>query len=176
MSQSLVEYYKQHNIVNYPKNKNGLPNMTTTFNKHHYKILQSQSKEDTNIKEECVICTEKLEDKCILSCGHTFCVSCSIKHFRKNENCPMCRRKICDKPKEILSMPEEITNSHIDTIFETEEPSRHNLNVRDYIYNAFEYYKYNNILNKDRYINDICEEIKLCILDFNESAIEWYTS
>jgi hypothetical protein len=174
----LIEYYKKHNITDYPKNKNGDPNMSKPFNKFNYlKVLDSKLPIKNQEPEDCcVICSEPFLDKCILSCGHTFCVSCSIKHFRKNENCPMCRKQICDKPKELIAMPEEITNSYIDTIFETKEDTRQNLNVRDYIYNAFEYYKYNSILNKERYIQDICEEIKLCILDFNESAIEWYTS
>ena len=39
---------------------------------------------------ECQICYEK--NKIELECGHRLCLDCCIKHFRRNESCPYCRK------------------------------------------------------------------------------------
>ena len=60
--------------------------------------------------KECPICFEKiLETNCATTpCGHKFCVSCIIKAGRANNNCPLCRQPLTDKPiisRRLLDLP-----------------------------------------------------------------------
>lgn len=66
---------------------------------------QNKSKRH-KINEECKLCFHEMIST-ILKCGHTMCSECSIKHFRKSENCPFCRATICkkdDRTKEYRSL------------------------------------------------------------------------
>jgi hypothetical protein len=171
----VLNYYESHNIVDFPKRKNGMPNMkykqnkitqvklikmamlqqnaqqnihntldtTSTTNNninnqersHHRvsgqdyrsEILNLTDKEietlwnqnetydksvntDENVlppvtdteSKSCPICYEMIETEyCKLKCGHTYCTSCTIYHFRVANSCPLCRVEICDKLKSI---------------------------------------------------------------------------
>ena len=56
----------------------------------------------------CVICSEELnKNHCLLLCEHAFCVSCIAQHCRINNNCPLCRKEICNKPKIMDKIPRE---------------------------------------------------------------------
>jgi hypothetical protein len=39
----------------------------------------------------CVICLEFMADPCVLSCGHSTCVTCWHEWRENNSTCPMCR-------------------------------------------------------------------------------------
>ncbi len=45
----------------------------------------------------CAICLETIKDKCIpteLECSHCYCYVCIYRWKNKNNNCPICRKKI----------------------------------------------------------------------------------
>jgi hypothetical protein len=44
------------------------------------------------LSHECQICFENTPIE--LECGHKLCLQCCIKHFRRNESCPYCRKII----------------------------------------------------------------------------------
>lgn len=133
-------YYKENNVTDFPKKKNGMPNMKFKCNmdvaRHILKsrILEKNKKENIHnyepsnknekhyrteilnledkdiefmkkISEECSICCEPFNGHfSILSCEHIFCTQCIIQHFRRYNSCPLCRKKICNKPKSIQKM------------------------------------------------------------------------
>ena len=49
-----------------------------------------------DILNECPICYEATPD-IITHCNHQFCYSCMKNHYKRNENCPMCRQPINEK-------------------------------------------------------------------------------
>jgi len=71
----------------------------TEFHKIYKKLKTKGEKNENKNKEnnECLVCFSKSNTKSItkLECGHSLCIICCIKHFRKNENCPFCRKIIC---------------------------------------------------------------------------------
>ena len=174
--EELIEYYKKHTITDYPKTKRGLPKMNSKINRDNIKLLVAEKKENKPLNDTtCSICAEILTDNCTLKCKHTFCVSCMISHFRINNSCPLCRVVICDKPKKLEGMPDEMIQQNIQSILMNEQESvRQNMNMSDYLFNKLEYYKSNYILNRDRYINDIYNEIVSCIYDYNSIVEEHY--
>jgi hypothetical protein len=198
----LIQYYIQRGITDYPKRKDGRPNMLRVFNKNNHTMLyelkheavkdkykeliiqKTKDKEAEMCKliettfhtENCVICNESLSSVSILSCGHKFCMNCSISHFRVNNVCPLCRKEICDKPKSVIAMSPEMVDQAIEEVLHTHEPEREGLMMRDYIKDKLIFFKKNNIINTERYINDMYNEIKHCIYDFNVSIERWYMS
>ena len=58
------------------------------------RLIQNMQMKELEMKElemnECQICYEK--NKIELECGHRLCLDCCIKHFRRNESCPYCRK------------------------------------------------------------------------------------
>tara|TARA_B100000963_G_C22553132_1_gene637726 strand:- start:174 stop:851 length:678 start_codon:yes stop_codon:yes gene_type:complete len=118
-------YYQQHNI-DFPKNKDGNPNMSYSQNKETYQRLfkrkynylldeldkssfLKRARESDSISkitydsenddiQECIICLEPLKkDLVILECQHMYCVSCSLRHFKNKSNCPLCQKEIINK-------------------------------------------------------------------------------
>jgi len=52
---------------------------------------------DLNINKteiECCVCMENINDICLLSCQHIFCIYCIKKTFRNKQDCPLCRKNI----------------------------------------------------------------------------------
>lgn len=119
------KYYQQHNI-DFPKNKDGNPNMSYLQNKETYQklfkrkynylldeldksnLLKRARESDSISKisydsenddiQECIICLEPLKkDLVILECRHMYCVSCSLRHFKNKSNCPLCQKEIVNK-------------------------------------------------------------------------------
>ena len=136
----IIKYYNQHKI-DFPQNKDGTPNMSYSQNKNTYKMLYKKKIEanikkrkrsldsvkkyldyrDNKKKEECIICFDPIEeDLVILKCNHMYCVSCSIKHFRKKTNCPLCQCKIIEENTNIDrgeipgGLVQQIINDEID--------------------------------------------------------------
>lgn len=160
----IEQYYKHHNISDYPKTKSGKPNMryrrnrcTENIIKREKLLAQNKSENmhtfrcndtatepnyrkeivdmtDEEImlfrqikKETCTICSESLDsDFCKLRCDHVFCVSCIAQHCRENNNCPLCRKEICCKPKRILPLNEQFMTSYVEKSL---------LNQRHYLFN-----------------------------------------
>jgi len=140
--EKMIEYYKKEGI-DYPKTKNGEPNMVYKQNRDTYNKL----------REECIICSEKMKGTAELECGHKMCIQCCIKHFRKKETCPFCRKCICAKEDESY---EEVVDSVLDSQYST----RHNLSMFNYI---IEKIGSNDPIDCVAY--DILREIKLTCLD-----------
>ena len=137
-SEQLRLYYENNGITDYPKRKNGYPNMTFKFNRHHInKIIESRRNEYINKKnkrekliqefyesysdntkaQECIICCEPISKNiAILECGHTFCLSCMVQHGRENNNCPCCRIEFTNKPKKVEHMTGMTLNEIISTL------------------------------------------------------------
>ena len=70
-------------------------------------------------KNECTICFEN-QSNTPLECGHSLCLQCCIKHFRKNENCPFCRKTICRYENRKQEIDDAIRNQ-METVFVFEE-------------------------------------------------------
>jgi hypothetical protein len=198
----LIEYYNQKGFTDYPKKKNGRPNMLRVFNKNHHHMLykikydETRQKYDDLIKEKtkqkeaemcaviqtnfqaeiCTICNDPLSDVSILKCGHKFCMTCAISHFRVSNTCPLCRAEICKKPKDMTAMSTEMVDQAIEEVLNRHEPEREGLIMRDYIKDKLNFFKKNDVLNVERFINDIFHEVKYCILDYNKSVERWYMS
>lgn len=119
------KYYQQHNI-DFPRNKDGNPNMSYSQNKETYQklfkrkfnhflyemdksSLLKRARNSSSISkithdsendeiQECIICLEPLKkDLVILECKHMYCVNCSLKHFKRKTNCPLCQKEIINK-------------------------------------------------------------------------------
>ena len=138
----MTKYYN-HRKIDFPKNKDGNPNMRYSQNKNTYQMLyrrkigvnvrkRKRSLEPLekyfeyqrdSIKEECIICFEPLnKDVVILECQHKYCVSCSLKHFRTKNNCPLCQRQIIDVnyPNTNIINSESFSDSEINEIINQE--------------------------------------------------------
>lgn len=143
--QSFKTYLETNNIP-FETRSDGMPNMRykrvkklyqqynseciLTFVKHS---IETEKQKDEHwmelsdkIKEtsfECPICYDTIKDNQVMNkCGHKLCISCFSQHIRENNNCPMCRVEICQKPKKIIKMPTEMRRQLIQkTIEETYE-------------------------------------------------------
>ena len=62
----------------------------------------------------------------------------------------------------------------IEEVMNTHEPERGGLIFREYIKDKLSFFKKNDILNVERYVTDIYNEVKYCILDYNKSVERWY--
>lgn len=140
-SEDILEYYQENNIVDFPKKKNGYPNMNYTQNKKirekilnlrkekenknlmakakiiedfHTSFSRQNNVQQTRDTPECSICCEPInKNLAIFDCGHSFCLSCTIYHGRENNNCPCCRVEVCNKPVKRDKMPAYSMNSII---------------------------------------------------------------
>ena len=45
--------------------------------------------------DECQICLDKITDKTITSCKHSYCTECILKNIHYSDRCPLCRHSIC---------------------------------------------------------------------------------
>lgn len=98
-SNLLLDYYKRHNITNYPKTKTGIPDMRSFINKKTFQQIISDETNSTTSVNECPICFEPITNgRAVLSCNHTFCLDCIIQHGRLTNTCPLCRCEFSTKP------------------------------------------------------------------------------
>lgn len=157
MNEMIAHYEKLG--IDYAKTKSGNPNMNNKQNKDTQKLLKSK---ETNINE-CIICTNIMKGVAQLECGHSFCIKCTIQHFRTKDNCPLCRRFVCETPNK--KSVDEI-NVIVEDIFNTEYDTRNNLNMHDYIVEQLQKINSHNV----HFIAyDIMNEIKLSCLDIGVS-------
>jgi hypothetical protein len=50
-------------------------------------------------KKECMVCYEEVLDESVtIKCGHTYCVTCFVKHMRTQGTCAYCRTEVCEPP------------------------------------------------------------------------------
>jgi len=100
--------------------------------------IASKKRIQKNINE-CGICFDNIS-KTTLECGHKMCVQCCIKHFRKNENCPFCRKSIC---------PHDNRLKEIDDAIEIEMNTEYMFEDYNKEMDMYEYLKFKGIQEKD---------------------------
>lgn len=189
----ITKYYNQHKIE-FPKNKDGNPNMSYSQNKNTYKMLYRKKIEvnvkkrkrsldsveryldyqDNKKKEECIICFEPIEeDVVILKCNHIYCVSCSIKHFRNKTACPLCQCEIVKENSLIKKseIPQTVLNEIINDEMDIMIMSRDNRYILNRIYLFFK-----ELVNKrDLNITSFHYlEIEHLIQNIVSRIIDWY--
>ena len=79
-----------------------------------YKANRSRTTEIA--KEEpavCLICTDPMQGKVTMKCGHEMCPTCFAKHARTNHTCPFCRDEFAPAVKPKVSMPIEVAESMV---------------------------------------------------------------
>ena len=90
---------------------------------------------------ECVICYESLnasKNICTTECGHKFCLTCMMKHSRRNNGCPLCRAVIIDSESESESDSEsEYEEDDDETIEEIIDESYPEFEIEQFV-DAFE--------------------------------------
>jgi hypothetical protein len=143
--EKMIEYYKKEGI-DYPKTKNGEPNMIYKQNRDTY----------NKMKEECIICSEKMKGTAELECGHKMCIQCCVNHFSKKETCPFCRKICVNKHTD----PIEQYQQTVDNVVEAAYSSRNNLSMFQFM---IEKIGRNDPI--DCVAFDILHEIKLTCLD-----------
>ena len=71
----------------------------------------------------CCICTEVMDSKVFLKCGHEMCADCFARHSRLSNTCPFCRDEFSSKPKKQVKMPsyqlDYIADNWADTVAAT---------------------------------------------------------
>lgn len=182
----LIQYYKDNGITDYPKKKDGTPNMTRIINKDAVKTIlklkinssvKRKAEMKSDISEEvCPICSDPFEDICFLKCRHKFCVNCAISHFRVKHNCPLCRQEICSIPKTTTPICDEYVEAIADNVLNNENIRRNMLSMKGYILDKLVFYKRNNVLNVESYVTEIQNEFMNSIFDISDSITDWYVS
>jgi uncharacterized coiled-coil protein SlyX len=75
---------------------------------------------DAGVNEEphqdntCLICTDDMDGKVSLRCGHEMCPDCFAQHSRVNNTCPFCRDEFAPKVKIPNKLPDEALNAMAD--------------------------------------------------------------
>uniref|UniRef100_A0A6C0JLM9 RING-type domain-containing protein n=1 Tax=viral metagenome TaxID=1070528 RepID=A0A6C0JLM9_9ZZZZ len=198
----LLEYYKSNGIVDFPKLKNGEPHMGMSYNQKQLDLLTKMKKEEMLKKyelylqdlfnkkqmvmmkqkkeeieresENCPICYDPLTSMSVLKCGHIFCVTCTISHFRQGDSCPLCRTQICLKPPLKKSvMPLEMSDELITQLLNKDEPERMYASMEKYIENRLKDFKRNSI-DSTLLSLEFCNELESIMRDLAESINEWY--
>jgi len=79
-------------------------------------------------KTACDICTDLVDGKVSLKCGHEMCPTCFARHARENNTCPFCRDVFAPKvvKQEHLRMPFQVAEAIAST------------NVQEYYYEEAE--------------------------------------
>jgi hypothetical protein len=187
----LLAYYISIGIEHFPKTKKGDPDMTHSYNKTQMASLKKRKKEEVMekynrqlgnnktkkviAKDNCPVCYDPITEMAVLKCGHTFCVCCTISHFRENDSCPLCRVKICEKPvkRKIKVMPTQMVRELITDVLDEEEEERMELAMVDYIEHRLNDFKTNSRDSKLLAL-EICNEVELSMVCLAENINEWY--
>uniref|UniRef100_A0A6C0EZ21 RING-type domain-containing protein n=1 Tax=viral metagenome TaxID=1070528 RepID=A0A6C0EZ21_9ZZZZ len=117
---------------------------------------QTEQKEQNEKEDECPICLETMKGKTTLECNHTFCIKCTISHFRLKNNCPLCRAIVYEKKAKGVKEINKIT----DNVLNGKYRSRNNLNLYDYIVERIHMSP-----NVECVAYEILNEVKLSCLD-----------
>jgi hypothetical protein len=199
----LSAYYNSVGIVDFPKSKNGEPNMTKAYNKTQLALLTNKKKEEilkkyeTYIQEQsikkqmeickskkievetktenCPVCYDPITTMSVLKCGHAFCVPCTISHFREGDSCPLCRVQICEKPVKKSIMPPQMSHEIITQLLNKQEPERLNKSMEKYIEQRLVDFKRNpRGLDSMVLTLEFCNEINVTMMDLAEAINQWY--
>ena len=92
-----------------PVKKDGTPDL-------RYKVNKTDQAPPSPCRaplDTCLICTDTMEGKVTLKCGHEMCPTCFAKHARANHTCPFCRDEFAPAVKPKVSMPIEVAESMV---------------------------------------------------------------
>ena len=199
--QDLIDYYTEHSLE-YPKLKNGYPNMSRRMNKDTFDTIvaskqkalclqyQDLIKQKTQEKKKeacmfrvttarsdpCPICFEEIVGMAILECTHVFCINCTINHFRLKNTCPLCRAEVCDKPVIKENIPTETIHAIAIEQSDSQYPNRHNLPLYNYLLEStINLRALPNIeMNTHNFVNMIFDEVINSSIDMGIRVREWY--
>ena len=142
--------------------------------KYNRQIGQNKTKK-VDARDNCPVCYDPLTAMSVLKCGHTFCVSCTISHFREGDSCPLCRVKICDKPVKKSVMPPQMSHEIIVQLLNKTETERLNLSMVKYIERRLNDFKHNQRDVDSTLLSlEFCNEINITMMDLAESINGWY--
>jgi hypothetical protein len=131
-------------------------------------------KEEATI-EKCPVCYDPLTTMSVLKCGHTFCVPCTIGHFREGDSCPLCRVQICEKPVKRVIMQPQMSNEIINQLLNKKEPDRLNHNMLKYIHHRLVDFKRNpQGIDSTVLSLELFNEINITMMDLAETINSWY--
>ena len=73
---------------------------------------------------ECGICLELIQktNVCIITCGHTFCLSCILKNAKYNNCCPYCKIDIIENSNNKVDEEDEVEQEEDEIEQEEDEP------------------------------------------------------
>lgn len=109
IKEKLLEKNKKENMSTFTSEKE------VNYRSEILDLTEEDIKMFKSIQESCVICGETMKtNHMTLKCSHAFCTDCAISHFRVNNNCPLCRTEICEKPKKISPMSSQLCDGMID--------------------------------------------------------------
>lgn len=66
----------------------------------------------------CLICTEPMQGKVSLKCGHELCPECYANHARLSHTCPFCRDEFAPKPKLREKIPDASIAAMVNNMFD----------------------------------------------------------
>jgi hypothetical protein len=196
----ILDYYAQTGITYISRNKDGSLNMRRKENKdakeflffsrkselmkQYYDLIEEKKQDkmreacsfrvDTSKMEMCPICMEDMKGRAILDCTHTFCIQCSIQHFRNRTNCPLCRAEVCEKPVGKFvpgNLIQGIVNENLSDIYE----ERLNTDLYNYILTTAGMFKDGNI-DVHIFTRNLFEEVSQFGYEVGESVRQWFES
>jgi hypothetical protein len=192
-------HYARNGITDYPKTNSGLPNMKT--NKTVCKLIYAEKRDaliakyqgmverrketlaETSmlraaaITEDCPICLDPISGgRSILNCSHTFCIQCSIEHFRANQRCPLCRAEVCGPAKKVGIVP--ISDEAVEVIVENNVqlvyPERHQFDLYNFILTSAVLFRNSEHSDAFTFADEIFEEIRRFGHDVASNVKDWY--
>lgn len=73
---------------------------------------------------ECMLCFRLLYQPVTIICGHTYCKNCILASVKRNTECPLCSRKLCQKKSEFEYSISYILSGLIEKYFKEEYKER----------------------------------------------------
>lgn len=138
---------------------------------------------------ECIICYENVnrqDNVAQLGCGHSFCIGCFSQHIRVSGSCPLCRKDIINKPKQIEELPDQVMTQIILFHMQNKYQDRQSLSIREYFKSKLDHYynpyRHGTTNGKDIKFTELNRDLLDCIMeevtkfarDVSGTTSEWY--
>ena len=68
-------------------------------------LISTELQSTSDVPPTCCICTEVMDGRVFLKCGHEICPDCFARHSRLSNTCPFCRDVFSSKPKKQVKLP-----------------------------------------------------------------------
>ena len=196
--EDVAAHYAKLGITDYPKNKNGLPNMSLNkqarkdvyaykeraLKEQYEELIEQKRKEklaeacmfrvDTSKNEDCPICLEEMTGRAILDCSHVFCIICSIEHFRTKQTCPLCRAEVCGPTKSVTPISDQTIAGMVEDNLGYVYPERYNYDLYNFILTSATIFRESPKSDAFHFTNDIFEEVRKFGIDVATDVKSWY--